>query len=43
MLQKFETEFFEAYMWISTSKIEAMVVPRAPSQCTLYVSGVQLK
>ncbi len=43
MLSSFETECGEACMRISTSKTEAMVVSRAPSQCTLHVSGVPLK
>ena len=43
MLSRFETECGQACMRISTSKTEAMVVSRAPSQCTLHVSGVPLK
>ena len=43
MLSGFESEFQDASMRISTSKTEAMAVSRAPSQCTLHVSGVPLK
>ena len=43
MLSGFEAECLDASMRISTSKTEAMVVSRAPSQCTLHVSGVPLK
>ena len=42
MFNRFETKCGEACMRISTSKTEAMVVSRAPSQCTLHVSGVPL-
>jgi hypothetical protein len=43
MLNCFVRECENASMKLSTSKTEAMVVSRAPSQCTLHVSGVPLQ